>query len=577
MKRALLTLTIALFGLCAGVAQADVVLLTNGGKVRGKILKENSREIVVKTAGGTTVIPRDEVAGIEKGATTEELYKKRLAKIDPNSAEARFSLGRWLEGQGARVMARREFKKVIELDPEHRFAREKLGYVRQDGAWILARKVKGSAEGKPRKKRASSAIKSAASPELHAALNALRRGKTPDARKAGLAALLDLSAEESRLVALVDQPGGKALRAALSRRDVTTSEQSGSALKPAVASYVKEVLEPAVGQALLSYGQRVRQVHERGVRKALGLFRDYRPGTEVDDKRSTALSRWVKHRDAALKVIFDKSIYPDENHGKPGQKTVDEHVDRVRAVWPAFDQTVGRDLMKVSRLSPDEAKGLLALIAEPERRLGEVRPALQKRSLEVEQLVAVPAGLRALLAYQAGEFAQARSFQDALNPWERELLQRLSDERVRASNAGILKLKKIARGVRPTGPEVDQVRITNDYRILMGRPALEIDTRLVMSARGHSADMTRLGFFDHTSRVAGKERPSDRMAKAGYLGGGGENISLGSVSPMATHIAWYNSSGHHRNILGSTYRCMGSGQDAEHWTQNFGMQGTLQR
>lgn len=577
MKRALLTLAIALFSLCTlpQVAQADVVLLTNGGKVRGKVIKANSREVVVRTAGGTTVVPRDEVAGIEKGATTEELYAERLKKIDPNSAEARYSLGRWLEGQGARVLARREFKKVIELDPEHRFAREKLGYVKQDGAWVRAITAKASVESEAKKRRVRAGISAAVSPKLHDALNALRRGKTPEERKAGLDALLDLDAERTRLASLAGAPEGKALRAALARRGA--ADLSGEALDAALGSYVAEVVSPAVESAIQSYAQRVHQVHERGVRKALGLFRDYRPGSEVDSKRSQALSRWVKHRDAALKVIFDKSIYPDENHGKPGQKTVDEHVDRVRAVWPAFYQTVGRDLAKVSRLSPEEARELLDRIADPEQRMGEVRPTLSARSLEVEQLTTVPAGLRALLAYQAGEFSQARALQDALNPWEQELLRRLGDERVRAYNAGILKQKKLDRGVRPTGPEVEQVRITNDYRILMGRPALEIDTRLVLSARGHSADMTRLGFFDHTSRVPGKERPSDRMAKAGYMGGGGENISLGSVTPMATHIAWYNSSGHHRNILGTRYRCMGSGQDAEHWTQNFGMQGTLAR
>jgi uncharacterized protein YkwD len=573
MKRALLTLAIALFGLCSA-ASADVVLLTNGGKVRGKVIKENSREVVVRTAGGTTVVPRDEVAGIEKGATTEELYKKRLAKIDPSSAEARYSLGRWLEGQGARVLARREFKKVIEIEPDHRFAREKLGYIKQDGAWVRAITAK-TPKGKAKKRRIRAGISAAVSPKLHEALNALRRGKTAEARKAGLESLLDLEAEKARLVAMIGQPEGKGLRAALAQRDA--ADLTGEALEAAVGAYVKEVVEPAVNGAVQSYGRRIRQVHERSVRKALGLFRDYRPGSKVDDKRSEALARWNKYRAAALTVIFDKSIYPDENHGKPGQKTVDEHVERVRAVWPAFDQAVGRDLMKISRISPAEAQTLLDRISEPEQRLGEIRPTLGARSLEVEQLVTVPAGLRALLAYQAGQFSQARALQDALNPWEQELMRRMSDERVRAYNAGILKEKKIAQGVRPTGPEVEQVRITNDYRILMGRPALEIDTRLVMSARGHSADMTRLGFFDHTSRVPGKERPSDRMAKAGYLGGGGENISMGSVTPMATHIAWYNSSGHHRNILGTTYRCMGSGQDAEHWTQNFGMQGTLAR
>lgn len=574
MKRALLTFAIALFGLCTA-ASADVVLLTNGGKVRGKVIKENSREVVVRTAGGTTVVPRDEVAGIEKGATTEELYKKRLAKIDPSSAEARFSLGRWLEGQGARVLARREFKKVIEIDPEHRFAREKLGYIKQDGAWVRAITAQPKGKGQTKKRRIRAGISAAVSPKLHEALNALRRGKTPEERKAGLERLLDLEAEKARLATLVGQPEGKALRAALAKRDA--ADLSGEALEGALASYLKEVVEPAVNGAVQSYGRRVHQVHERSVRKALGLFRDYRPGSEVDDKRSEALARWVKYRDAALKVIFDKSIYPDENHGKPGQKTVDEHVERVRAVWPAFDQTIGRDLMKLSRISPAEAQTLLDRISEPEQRLAEIRPTLGARSLEVEQLVKVPAGLRALLAYQAGKFAQARALQDALNPWERELLRRLSDERVRTFNAGILKQKSFAQGVRPTGPEVEQVRITNDYRILMGRPALEIDARLVLSARGHSADMTRLGFFDHTSRVPGKERPSDRMAKAGYHGGGGENISLGSTTPMATHIAWYNSSGHHRNILSPRYRCMGSGQDAEHWTQNFGMRGSIER
>ena len=111
----------------------------------------------------------------------------------------------------------------------------------------------------------------------------------------------------------------------------------------------------------------------------------------------------------------------------------------------------------------------------------------------------------------------------------------------------------------------------------MGRQALQIDPRLVDSARGHSADMTRLGFFDHTSPIADKKSPFMRMAKAGYPAAGGENISLGSVTPKATHDAWYNSSGHHRNILSPSWTAMGSGQDGNHWTQNFGGFATLER
>ncbi len=53
--------------------------------------------------------------------------------------------------------------------------------------------------------------------------------------------------------------------------------------------------------------------------------------------------------------------------------------------------------------------------------------------------------------------------------------------------------------------------------------------------------------------------------------------SLGSEAPKATHLAWYNSSGHHRNILGQEWASMGSGRDGKHWTQNFGPVGTLRR
>ena len=112
---------------------------------------------------------------------------------------------------------------------------------------------------------------------------------------------------------------------------------------------------------------------------------------------------------------------------------------------------------------------------------------------------------------------------------------------------------------------------------MMGRHALESDPRLGASARGHSGDMTRLGFFAHESPIADKRNPSMRMKKAGYPGFGGENISLGSATPKATHIAGSNSSRHHRNILTASYGAMGSGLDGQHWTQNFGGRGTLER
>ncbi len=160
-------------------------------------------------------------------------------------------------------------------------------------------------------------------------------------------------------------------------------------------------------------------------------------------------------------------------------------------------------------------------------------------------------------------------------------------------------------------PEIEQIRITNEYRAMMGymttvQPggspvgaidgsnvvaildqaretsrvplrAVRIDERLVKSARGHSEDMSKRGFFDHfappnPATGEGRTSPFDRMAKAGYQGGGAsENIAMAG-GPMEAHLRWLNSSGHHRNIL-SAWTDQGVGFAGGRWTQNFGSGG----
>jgi uncharacterized protein YkwD len=123
-----------------------------------------------------------------------------------------------------------------------------------------------------------------------------------------------------------------------------------------------------------------------------------------------------------------------------------------------------------------------------------------------------------------------------------------------------------------TKDEREQVRITNDYRIMMGhRRALKIHDQLTHAARGHSEDMSRLGFFDHFSPVPGKRAPADRIRAEGYpLAGASENIHRGSGDPMGAHLSWRGSSGHHRNLLMPSWWEMGTGRDGRNWTQNFG-------
>ena len=163
-----------------------------------------------------------------------------------------------------------------------------------------------------------------------------------------------------------------------------------------------------------------------------------------------------------------------------------------------------------------------------------------------------------------------------------------------------------------TDPEREEVRITNEYRSMMGwsfgvesgpmavekldnanvianldqaretgrtpLKALRLDDRLVRSARAHSVDMQRRGFFLHEAPAnpatgEGPTMPWDRMGKAGYKGAGAsENITAGRGSPLDAHLSWLHSSGHHRNIL-SNWDDLGVGQSGGLWTQNFGTGG----
>jgi hypothetical protein len=125
--------------------------------------------------------------------------------------------------------------------------------------------------------------------------------------------------------------------------------------------------------------------------------------------------------------------------------------------------------------------------------------------------------------------------------------------------------------VSSTPLERRQVEITNEYRLMMGRRALVLDDRLVRSARGHSDEMSKEGYFSHFSPHPERRTPDLRAKLCGYTGVPmSENIHAGSGDPETAHRGWLHSSGHHRNILQKFWTEMGTGQGGRYWTQNFG-------
>lgn len=113
--------------------------------------------------------------------------------------------------------------------------------------------------------------------------------------------------------------------------------------------------------------------------------------------------------------------------------------------------------------------------------------------------------------------------------------------------------------------------LVNRERAARGLEPLVGDERLRTSARAHSTDMVRLGYFDQVAPDG--TSPADRMTAAGFPLPGGENIAFGQPTPEEVVADWMNSPPHRRNILRREFHAIGVcvcvTTLGPMWTQNF--------
>jgi hypothetical protein len=256
-------------------------------------------------------------------------------------------------------------------------------------------------------------------------------------------------------------------------------------------------------------------------------------------------------RDFALELIFDtvRYFYPyghRQGEYSKVQREVDERVAKVREIWGnEFNEEIPGPKVKLSSkfLTVRDDLNQMALI------LKDITDGGFKRTSEL--------GFANLLPTR-GQTVHVRNF--ALDEEEWEIID---------SSAAILEYnEKIETSA--TRNEWEQVLITNQYRLMMGRKALAQNELILQAARSHSEWMTRTGVFSHFEDTDERRTPGDRMAQAGYDKGSGENIHAGAGSPMGAHNGWYHSSGHHRNMLAPSHTEMATGHVGRYWTQNFG-------
>lgn len=281
-------------------------------------------------------------------------------------------------------------------------------------------------------------------------------------------------------------------------------------------------------------------------------------GLSGDTKALDALfAELEKRRKHALELIFDLQEWPYPYGPKNAEVTAEvmKRVAAVREIW--------NDPASVKGATNPKFDEVIRKIRDLNIRLDAVDPAFAHHEPSVDADVDYLQQI-ANERLNIRKYGKSRGDKTKLAGW-----WKIMDENER--------IQKEFEG-KPEAPEAtawEQLRITNDYRMMMGRHPLKMNFKLFWAARHHSQWCVEHngGRISHDSPGGprGNNVP-ERCAFEGYTSGTGENIHMnsGGPSPQSAHDSWLSSSGHHRNILSENWTVMGNGVFQTIWTQNFG-------
>ena len=142
--------SVFVFVLACVPVRGDTVFMKDGTKRQGMILNETEEEVLLSVAAGEmsveVSIPTLAIKSIVKAETANERllndYRKRLTSMNDKSTQDWYQLGLWCERQPyLKHQAARAFQTALELDPNHKSVRLKLGYFQYKGAWMTEEEV----------------------------------------------------------------------------------------------------------------------------------------------------------------------------------------------------------------------------------------------------------------------------------------------------------------------------------------------------------------------------------------------------------------------------------------------------
>ena len=137
------TVGISIFALgTAGSLRADLVKLSNGGELRGRIIrnastgKPSSELIQLETlTGATIIVQKSDTQFVAMRSLVVEEYESRARKIE-DTLEAHWELSEWCRQKALSKQREVHLLKVVEHDMHHEKAQAALGRVWNEGAWI---------------------------------------------------------------------------------------------------------------------------------------------------------------------------------------------------------------------------------------------------------------------------------------------------------------------------------------------------------------------------------------------------------------------------------------------------------
>ena len=127
MKRAgIAAILLAVMISCAAPLWCDEVILKDGRKFTGEIVRETEQSVSIKTVGGVLEFDRDEIIRVAWKADPRKLYRQKVKALDEKEVNGRLELARWCLAQGLETQARREVEQVLLLDGENATAQKML-------------------------------------------------------------------------------------------------------------------------------------------------------------------------------------------------------------------------------------------------------------------------------------------------------------------------------------------------------------------------------------------------------------------------------------------------------------------